>query len=125
MLATAWPPDYSLAVAKTPRHTPLRQDLKLGLNDTTDEDLVSLKDLRMVFLWSRIRTVADYTDRSQVRLRHMLFEDFMEALVRLSSMIALPTDGDLSHTGCANAGQYIMMLRGEGHIAWDTFLEAR
>jgi len=40
-------------------------------------------------------------------------------------MIALPTDGDLSHTGTVHAGEYIMQLRGEGREAFETFLEQR
>jgi hypothetical protein len=78
-----------------------------------------------VFMWSRIRSVNDYSARSQVRLRHLLFEDFMEALVRLATMVALPTDADLQHTKCSHAGEYIMQLRGEGRSAIEMFLRQR
>lgn len=60
-----------------------------------------------------------------MRLRHLMFEDFMEAIVRLASMVPLPTDADLSQTGCAHAGVYIMMLRGEGRAALRGFMEQR
>ena len=37
------------------------------------------------------------------RLRHLFFEDFLEALVRLSSMIALPTDADIAQARAKKA----------------------
>ena len=39
------------------------------------------------------------------------FEDFMEAIVRLALMVALPTDAMIAAVGAEDAGQYIMELR--------------
>jgi len=82
-------------------------------------------DVAYAFTWSRIRSVPDYSNRSQVRLRHLLFEDFMEALVRISTMLALPIDSDLHETGCTHAGEYLTLLRAEGPAAVSSFLEHR
>ena len=45
--------------------------------------------------------------------------------VRLSMMIALPTDADLAETEMAGAGEYILTLRSEGDEAVTVFYEAR
>ena len=55
---------------------------------------LKLSDVMYSFMWSRIRSVSDYSDRSQIRLRHLQFEDFLESLVRMSTMLALPHDAD-------------------------------
>ena len=38
---------------------------------------LTMLDAKAVFVWSRIRTCADQSDRSVIRLRHLTFEDFM------------------------------------------------
>ena len=53
---------------------------------------LSLHELKLAFFWSRIRSVADYSTRAQMRLRNLGFEDFLEGIVRLSLLVALPTD---------------------------------
>ena len=107
--------------------TRLISDLALG-GDGIEEGtprMLSLHQIQLIFSWSRIRSVADYSSRSQVRLRHLQFEDFLEALVRTATMVPLPLDADISHMGCAHAGEYIMQLRGEGKAAVIAFFEAR
>lgn len=49
----------------------------------------------------------------------------MEALVRISTMIALPIDSDLEEIGCSHSGEYITMLHAEGPAAVSAFLELR
>ena len=54
---------------------------------------------KMIFIWSRLRVLNDASDKSVMRLRHMNFKDFMEALTRLSTVVALPIDADLEESG--------------------------
>ena len=42
---------------------------------------VSVLEAKLIFSWSRIRSVSDYSDHSQRRLRNLVFEDFLEAIV--------------------------------------------
>ena len=72
---------------------------------------ITLHEVKLIFLWSRIRSVPDYSARAQRFLRNLFFEDFLEAIVRLSLMTALPTDAELIETNAEDAGEYIMKLR--------------
>ena len=47
-----------------------------------------------------------------MRLRNMQFEDFLEGIVRLSLMSALPTDEEVSALGLNDAGEFMFELRG-------------
>ena len=53
--------------------------------------LVELGSALFAFQWSRIRTLLDdhfYTDRSEINLRDLKFEDFLEALTRVAAQKA-------------------------------------
>ena len=65
----------------------------------------------MIFKWSRIRSARDHSDMSEVRLRNLYFEDFIEALVRVCTTIALPTDAEVTESGLADGGEYLRVLR--------------
>ena len=62
------------------------------------------------FMWSRIRTVKDYSDEQEMRIRHLFFEDFMEAIVRLASIVALPTFQEVEESGASDAGDFVLAL---------------
>ena len=72
---------------------------------------LTLIEAKLIFTWSRIRSASSYSEHSQLRLRNFQFEDFLEAVVRLAVMIALPTDGEIEAVGAADAGEYLMTLR--------------
>ena len=42
---------------------------------------------KLIFMWSRIRGCRDGSDRSTRNLRNLYFEDFLEALIRLSVQV--------------------------------------
>ena len=65
---------------------------------------------RMIFLWSRIRTAKDYNDRSEMKLRNLFFEDFLEAVVRLAFCIALPTDAEIIEANMGDAGDFLLLM---------------
>ena len=72
---------------------------------------LSLFGAKIIFMWSRIRSARDYEAESEARLRNLFFEDFLEALVRVACVIALPTDSELAESGAANTGQIMTALR--------------
>ena len=43
------------------------------------------------------------------------FEGFLEALCRLSSIKALPTDDEVAEKGCADAGEYVLLMKADVH----------
>ena len=86
---------------------------------------LSTNQARLIFMWSRVRAVEDYSDESEIRLRHMFFEDFMEGLLRVSTMIALPTDAELVETNAKDAGEYILILQESAPQEFKTFVQTR
>jgi len=89
---------------------------------------LSASEARLIFTWSRVRgaigVASAYSDASQIRMRHLHFEDFLEALCRLSALLALPTDDDLEEVGSEDAGVYLMLLA-EDPPAYRSFLTER
>ena len=48
---------------------------------------------------------AEKDNKSRVKRTHLSFEDFLEAPVRLSELLALPTDAELAAAHAEDAGQ--------------------
>ena len=71
---------------------------------------------KIIFKWSLIRACPDHTAKSERMMRQMNFQDFCEALVRLSSLIALPTDAELEAAEAEDAGEYLNALRETGGL---------
>ena len=94
---------------------------QLGLLDNKQ---ITQLNAKHVFMWSRIRSLPDGTERSTIRLRHLFLEDFMEALVRLSTMLSLPTDDDVEAMGCADAGEFLLRLEASSPSSFSRFLES-
>ena len=86
---------------------------------------VSTRMAKLAFLWSRIRVCDDYGDASTLRLRHLTFEGFMEAIIRLATMVPLPVDVDIEEMGCADGGEYLCTLQVAGAQAFNAFVAAR
>jgi hypothetical protein len=52
----------------------------------------------------------DHSDRWQVRVRHLSFEDFLEAICRLALLIPQPTADDLAHAEADDAPSFMLSL---------------
>lgn len=63
--------------------------------------------------------------RGGARETSLPFEGFLEALVRVSAMKALPTDEEIAASGVADAFDYMAKLRDESPDAHATLIEAR
>lgn len=70
--------------------------------------LLSLHAAKRIFLCSRIRSVSDYSDRSEVLMRHLHFEDFLEAFVRIACVVAFPSAEEILASGAADAGEFLV-----------------
>ena len=63
-------------------------------------------------------TINGWDEAGHVRETCLHFEDFLEALVRLSVLIALPTDDEIEAAGCNDAGEFMAHLRFENCSAF-------
>ena len=79
------------------------------------------REATLCFVWSRMRVVDESCATSRRRLVHLGFEDFLEAIVRLCTMKALPTDDQIDEAGAEDAGEFILELQKDPK-AWDNFL---
>eukprot|EP00966_Prymnesium_polylepis_P175302 4056920-Prymnesium_polylepis.1 len=62
-------------------------------------------------MWSRVRALDGYSEVAERKLRNLAFHDFVEAIVRLSLMVPLPTDKEIKEVTARDAGEYIITLQ--------------
>ena len=96
--------------------------MHVGLIET---HLVTVSTLYQVFIWSRIRSCVDLSDREEMRVRNLFFEDFLEALVRLASTMALPTDAEIEASGAQDAGEFMLTFHATAPEACLEFITQR
>ena len=75
-----------------------------------DADL-SEPEATLCFAWSRMVVIDDSTPQGHLRESHLNFEGFMEALCRVAVLKALPTDAEITASGCGDAGEFLEELR--------------
>jgi hypothetical protein len=73
---------------------------------------VSERDAALCFVWSRMYVANDRTENGTLRQEALPFEGFLEALCRVSTLKALPTDAELDAAKLShNAGSYLADLK--------------
>eukprot|EP00966_Prymnesium_polylepis_P006756 155706-Prymnesium_polylepis.1 len=71
---------------------------------------------KMLSMCSRIRGSADHTAKALRKLRNLSFEDFLEAIIRLSLQLVFPNDEEIEEGGASDAGQYLIALENAGML---------
>jgi hypothetical protein len=105
------------------------------LNDFAliDEQLTEREATRC-FVGCRLRVVNEGSKHGRKRLLQLSYEDFLEALVRIATLKALPTDIDV-HDGvvlgggserhqCADGGELLLHLMSQGPVVYASFLRS-
>jgi len=87
--------------------------------------LVTVQTALQAFLWSRIRALTEYTDCDETELRHLNFEDFMECLVRLATILAVPTGGELDEAHCTSTAVFLHAFSRDASISYLEYIERR
>ena len=64
-------------------------------------------------------------DKSERRLRHLSRHDFQEALVRMATMVALPTDEEIEEAGAADAGDFLIAMQAHSPTEYAQFVSSR
>ena len=77
-----------------------------------DVDLAE-RDATLAFVWSRMRVKDEQSELGRIKLTHLAFEDFLEALCRVSVCKAWPYPEEIEAAGAGNAGAYMLQLKGE------------
>ena len=91
-----------------------------------DMGQVSQFGAKIIFKWSLIRTARNYEASSLLKLRNMYFEDFLEALVRVACVMALPNDEEIEEAKALDAGEFLLELVSSGESGeLNEFVEAR
>ena len=69
-----------------------------------------------IYCWqfSLMFVIDESSKRGAKRMRHLGFEDFLEAIVRLSKVLPLPTDDEIEEAGCDSAATYLVNLSVSG-----------
>eukprot|EP00966_Prymnesium_polylepis_P046469 1077056-Prymnesium_polylepis.1 len=75
----------------------------------------------LAFSWSRMRVSDETSYRSRIRLTHHSFEDFIECLIRVSTMKSLPTAEDVEAAGATDGGAFLLELM-KTPVAYEDFL---
>ena len=86
---------------------------------------LSDRDANLCFSWSRMCTVDIYSDKGRVRELQLPFEGFLEALVRVSVLKALPTAEEIERSGCDDADAYLDQLKANDEEAYQALLRDR
>ena len=69
--------------------------------------------------------VDGWTEKGHLRETDLPFEGFLEALCRVSTLKALPTDREIAMSGCSDAGRYMVWLRVQDEEAYHALLAER
>lgn len=94
-----------------------------------DLDLVdqsfTMREAKLAFVWSRMRTIDELSERTRAKLHNLSQEDFYEILVRISSMKAWPTDDEVADAGFKDAGQFLLDLQEQSRQVNILFVNSR
>ena len=65
------------------------------------------------FAWSRMLVIDEHSVGGRAKFLRLVFEDFLEVIVRISTFKALPSDAELKKNGHTDCGEYLKTLRAE------------
>ena len=83
------------------------------------------RDGALCFVNSRMAIVNGQSQKGKERENNLPFEGFLEALVRLAMLKALPTDQEITDSGQADAGAFLRALKEADEAAYKKFLLER
>ena len=95
--------------------------IDMGFGETSTQ-FCSHRHGTLAFVWSRMAVIGSEEDDAVVlKTQNLLFEDFLEALVRVSTMVGWPTDAEIEEAGYTDAGEFLLNLRQFSNV-YDRFM---
>lgn len=86
---------------------------------------LTLRDAHFAFCWSRMGVINGRTDRGSLKESCLPFEGFLEAVCRVATMKALPTDEEIKAAKHKHAGAYLAAFEEADDVAYKDFLTER
>ena len=80
------------------------------LAELLDAELTN-REAAIIFCWSRMLVVDEFKHRT--KFTNMTFEDFLEALVRMATMMSFPTQIEIDAVHATNAGEFLIALQAD------------
>ena len=93
--------------------------LDMGFYDVVD---FAAREAALAFAWSRLREIDERPLKAKVRMMQLSFEEFMEALIRISSFKVIPSDSDVYEAGCEDAGELMIKRQALPRVEQDALL---
>lgn len=95
------------------------QMFNLGGNDLTD------RHITLAFVWSRMKVIDEQSTKMRVKLTHLTFEDWIEALTRLAAYKVFPTDEELAESEHPCVGVYLRTMKDEDPEEFEILINTR
>ena len=86
---------------------------------------LSERDARFCFIWSRMHVMDARDDMGYMRDSCLPFEGFLEAMLRVACLKALPTDDELRESGSPHAGKFMASMKLEDEERYEAWLLER
>jgi hypothetical protein len=98
-------------------------ELDFELDPELDPEM-ALADALLCFAWSRMLVIDGWTGRGHAKESNLPFEGFLEALCRVSALMALPTDAEVNESACLFDGLSDDIPDGPPHDLSDDLLHS-
>lgn len=79
------------------------------------------REQSLAFIWCRMRVVDEERYESMTKIIQLSFEDFLDAIIHIATIKALPDDEQVYDYDCEDAGEFLIKMRGDP-AGWQRFL---
>jgi len=83
------------------------------------DPFVTQREIRLAFVWCRMVVEDEKWIKGRQKVVQLHFEDFLELIVRLAHMTALPTEDELADACMAHAGEFLDALEAQPEAEQD------
>ena len=74
-------------------------------------------------MWSRMRVIDEDNPLDRQRIENLTFFGFLEAIIRVTQQKAMPTDEEVTESGYADGGDFLIRLQIDDPSAYAEFMK--